>query len=163
MNWTRLDANPILFSPICEPDFLVNLSTTGSQESGGETRCGLCSALGTVPVSDVLEPGDQRGGETRREWQPRGLGQCRWTPQDYEGKEEQGACGHVECGGKEGEWEGAVSTKQLQRQDQRMSHCETEVLGLTQRGEIQPSWLRQSVVLAKFSGPHFLPSVQWDR
>ena len=91
--------NPILFSLICEPNFVVILSTTGSQELGGETRCGVCSGLGTVLVSDVMEPGDQRGGEISGEWLPRGLGQCWWTTQDCEGKEEHGACGHVEWGG----------------------------------------------------------------
>lgn len=68
-------------------------------------------------------------------------------------------------GGDGGRVGGSSQHQTAWRQDQRMSHCETEVLGLTQRGEIQPSWLRQSVVLVnllKFSGPYFLPSVQWD-
>lgn len=79
--------------------------------------------MGTVLASDVMEPGDQRGGEIRREWLPRGLGQCWWTTQDYEGREEHRAYGHMEVGRREEEKrEGEVVNTQQLRDRNRECH-----------------------------------------
>lgn len=41
----------------------------------GESRRGVCAGLRTVLASGVIGPGDQRGGEIKKEWLCRGLGQ----------------------------------------------------------------------------------------